>query len=80
MASRSCTTLDVVKSSSRIEDHVNVRCIVAYWLYHHAGLSYTEVGRFLKRDHTSAMYLVGRYIDRINTDTKLQEEKNRMLP
>jgi len=80
MIARSSTSLDVVKSKSRIEDHVNVRCIVAYWLYHHINFNYAQVGAFLERDHTSAMYLVGRYIDRIATDTRLQEENKRMIP
>lgn len=79
MIAKSSTTLEVVQSSSRKEDHVNVRCIVAYWLYVFADLNYAQVGEFLNRDHTSAMYLVGRYKDRIVTDTRLHDEMKRML-
>lgn len=46
-----------------------------YWLCHeHTGWSYTAIGRFAHRDHTSVMHGVNRFGQRLRQDPALQKD------
>lgn len=52
-------TLDVLLGRSRVTDAVRARHVAA-WLLRDAGLTYPEIGRRMRRDHTTAIASVAR--------------------
>ena len=58
-AARFATTPEDIKSTSRHREHVDPRHVAAY-AARLCGASYVQIGRALRRDHTTAMAAVSR--------------------
>lgn len=54
-----------VLSNSREKENTLVRCFVAYKL-HEEGYSYTEIGKIMRRDHSTITHLVFRMRDMLS--------------
>jgi chromosomal replication initiation ATPase DnaA len=71
-------TLDQLQGTDRHKNIAEAR-IVAYWLVRtRTALSFPELGRVMRKDHTTVMYGVGRCELRRKTDARFQDFTDRL--
>jgi len=61
-------TNDEIKSSSRKRKLVDRRMIIAVILYNKCTFSYSELGRFINRDHATIMHYLKKHKDLMATN------------
>lgn len=60
-------------AESREKENTLIRCIVAYKL-HNEGYSYSEIGKMMKRDHSTITHLAYRMRDMLSVSYAYKEE------
>ncbi len=62
-----------IMGSNRSQEFVYVRQLYCYWLRNNFNdsASFSSIGRFLNKDHTTIMHSVGEYDNRLSVDAKL---------
>lgn len=59
---------------SRTNKYVRPRHVACYFAIRHAGMSYPQVGRRIKRDHTTVLHAVRKISERMLVDFQLAHE------
>jgi chromosomal replication initiation ATPase DnaA len=83
LVEETCKALSISKeellNKGRKRHYVLARQIIAYIAVHHMGMSTTEIGFRIKRDHSSVIHLKNSFMDILDMDYEMEKQYYRAV-